>query len=91
MGVADGRGSAYEDSHIILVLGQNTINIFLCTLYSSLSHSRALVGSQENGSVKRFGSVKHTHIFSWLIVQGGPEKMSHCWEPKKLRHFVFRN
>ena len=32
MGVADGRGSAYEDSHIILVLGQNTINIFLCTV-----------------------------------------------------------
>ena len=33
-------------------------------MYSSLSHKRALVGSQENGSVKRFGSVKHTKIFN---------------------------
>ena len=32
--------------------------------YSSLSHNRALVGSQENGSVKRFGSVKHTKKFN---------------------------
>ena len=28
MGVAGGRGSAYEESHIILLIGQNTIIIF---------------------------------------------------------------
>ena len=32
-----------------------------------------LVGSQENGSVKRFGSVKHTNIFNSIVI-GDPRK-----------------